>query len=162
MFFFFFSSRRRHTRWNCDWSSDVCSSDLRISTALRACAVAKYCCNAWSERLCKRPKKSISQAADTPTEESCVTVALRVGEILAGVREDDESANPLICGNRAARWIRYCACVCATFSAATRKSRLFASPISTNRCNRGSVRKSRQPISTAGNVVLPGPPIDDL
>src|SRR6266568_8338617 len=26
---FFFSSRRRHTRWNCDWSSDVCSSDLR-------------------------------------------------------------------------------------------------------------------------------------
>src|SRR3989338_3073085 len=22
----FFSSRRRHTRWNCDWSSDVCSS----------------------------------------------------------------------------------------------------------------------------------------
>src|SRR6266568_7316089 len=28
MFYFFFSSRRRHTRWNCDWSSDVCSSDL--------------------------------------------------------------------------------------------------------------------------------------
>src|SRR3989338_10179897 len=25
---FCFSSRRRHTRWNCDWSSDVCSSDL--------------------------------------------------------------------------------------------------------------------------------------
>src|SRR5438309_7431757 len=25
---FFFSSRRRHTCWNCDWSSDVCSSDL--------------------------------------------------------------------------------------------------------------------------------------
>src|SRR6267143_5686571 len=28
MVLFFFSSRRRHTRWNCDWSSDVCSSDL--------------------------------------------------------------------------------------------------------------------------------------
>src|SRR6266481_5523304 len=28
IYFFFFSSRRRHTRWNCDWSSDVCSSDL--------------------------------------------------------------------------------------------------------------------------------------
>src|SRR5438034_3266016 len=25
---FFFSSRRRHTRSLCDWSSDVCSSDL--------------------------------------------------------------------------------------------------------------------------------------
>src|SRR5256886_16334387 len=28
VFFFFFSSRRRHTRFDCDWSSDVCSSDL--------------------------------------------------------------------------------------------------------------------------------------
>src|SRR5690625_6674196 len=27
---FFFSSRRRHTRWPRDWSSDVCSSDLDI------------------------------------------------------------------------------------------------------------------------------------
>src|SRR5207253_7690905 len=31
---FFFSSRRRHTRWPRDWSSDVCSSDLG-STWLR-------------------------------------------------------------------------------------------------------------------------------
>src|SRR5256885_8394267 len=28
-YFFFFSSRRRHTRLQGDWSSDVCSSDLR-------------------------------------------------------------------------------------------------------------------------------------
>src|SRR6516225_3281486 len=34
MFFFFFSSRRRHTRLTCDWSSDVCSSDLEA--AIRA------------------------------------------------------------------------------------------------------------------------------
>src|SRR6267154_2287085 len=27
-FVFFFTSRRRHTRWTGDWSSDVCSSDL--------------------------------------------------------------------------------------------------------------------------------------
>src|SRR5690606_39348868 len=27
-FYFFFSSRRRHTRFSRDWSSDVCSSDL--------------------------------------------------------------------------------------------------------------------------------------
>src|SRR5256886_6962522 len=34
--FFFFSSRRRHTRFDCDWSSDVCSSDLvRVCTELR-------------------------------------------------------------------------------------------------------------------------------
>src|SRR6266481_9849131 len=31
VFCFFFSSRRRHTRWNCDWSSDVCSSDLKAA-----------------------------------------------------------------------------------------------------------------------------------
>src|SRR2546430_8315373 len=30
LLFFFFSSRRRHTRFDCDWSSDVCSSDLRF------------------------------------------------------------------------------------------------------------------------------------
>src|SRR5256886_16244444 len=28
---FFFSSRRRHTRFDCDWSSDVCSSDLEVN-----------------------------------------------------------------------------------------------------------------------------------
>src|SRR5438034_2176047 len=33
-FFFFFSSRRRHTRSLCDWSSDVCSSDLFMFYAL--------------------------------------------------------------------------------------------------------------------------------
>src|ERR1039458_7271025 len=31
MFCFFFSSRRRHTRCLSDWSSDVCSSDLKRS-----------------------------------------------------------------------------------------------------------------------------------
>src|SRR3989440_4460210 len=31
--FFFFSSRRRHTRSDRDWSSDVCSSDLLESAA---------------------------------------------------------------------------------------------------------------------------------
>src|SRR6266481_9074005 len=35
-YFFFFSSRRRHTRWNCDWSSDVCSSDLGAGVCVLA------------------------------------------------------------------------------------------------------------------------------
>src|SRR5438445_11082092 len=35
-FFFFFSSRRRHTRYWRDWSSDVCSSDLRRTARCRA------------------------------------------------------------------------------------------------------------------------------
>src|SRR5437762_1487641 len=33
--FFFFSSRRRHTRYIGDWSSDVCSSDLALTEAVR-------------------------------------------------------------------------------------------------------------------------------
>src|SRR5690625_6793361 len=45
--FFFFSSRRRHTRWPRDWSSDVCSSDLRCSG--RECShpgqVWQSCCH---------------------------------------------------------------------------------------------------------------------
>src|SRR5476649_403380 len=36
MFFFFFSSRRRHTRSLCDWSSDVCSSDLPLEKGCEA------------------------------------------------------------------------------------------------------------------------------
>src|SRR3989475_12349543 len=35
--FFFFSSRRRHTRFDCDWSSDVCSSDLAAGLATHNC-----------------------------------------------------------------------------------------------------------------------------
>src|SRR5947207_9212222 len=37
---FFFSSRRRHTRSLCDWSSDVCSSDLDIPITIMARAEA--------------------------------------------------------------------------------------------------------------------------
>src|SRR5438034_9980388 len=42
---FFFSSRRRHTRSLCDWSSDVCSSDLLIagSIASRGAQYANNC-----------------------------------------------------------------------------------------------------------------------
>src|SRR2546430_4042438 len=40
---FFFSSRRRHTRFDCDWSSDVCSSDLRfLVVGERLCSFAAF------------------------------------------------------------------------------------------------------------------------
>src|SRR6266481_6371061 len=39
--YFFFSSRRRHTRWNCDWSSDVCSSDLEGRQVIVARSVGR-------------------------------------------------------------------------------------------------------------------------
>src|SRR6266508_6179439 len=41
-FFFFFSSRRRHTRWPRDWSSDVCSSDLADAHYLSDCRSIRF------------------------------------------------------------------------------------------------------------------------
>src|SRR5688572_32830812 len=48
LFFFFFSSRRRHTRFDCDWSSDVCSSDLPVIAALARCNRADIERAAWA------------------------------------------------------------------------------------------------------------------
>src|SRR5690606_40158452 len=41
-YMFFFSSRRRHTRFSRDWSSDVCSSDLTYQFALYITAAISY------------------------------------------------------------------------------------------------------------------------
>src|SRR5439155_3959134 len=67
--FFFFSSRRRHTRWPRDWSSDVCSSDLSTCPArslatrprrpARRSILVTRCRRA---RWCREP----SQAGDSP------------------------------------------------------------------------------------------------
>src|SRR3712207_8262084 len=47
VFVFFFSSRRRHTISLCDWSSDVCSSDLAVfarpTEEQRDDAVCRFC-----------------------------------------------------------------------------------------------------------------------
>src|SRR3989454_3130000 len=44
IFFFFFSSRRRHTRLQGDWSSDVCSSDLAGGALLKlVCEQQLHC-----------------------------------------------------------------------------------------------------------------------
>src|SRR2546430_7564193 len=40
--FFFFSSRRRHTRFDCDWSSDVCSSDLPVVHAHECLSIHRH------------------------------------------------------------------------------------------------------------------------
>src|SRR5438132_2398900 len=48
VFFFFFSSRRRHTRSLCDWSSDVCSSDLPPT---RRSWLVRYRPFAWLEQV---------------------------------------------------------------------------------------------------------------
>src|SRR2546430_9067631 len=51
---FFFSSRRRHTRFDCDWSSDVCSSDLAASNA----AAHSVCGRSWPTVTPREPHAS--------------------------------------------------------------------------------------------------------
>ena len=43
LIFFFFSSRRRHTRSLCDWSSDVCSSDLYDADYIARLRIDIFC-----------------------------------------------------------------------------------------------------------------------
>src|SRR5260221_2355748 len=47
---FFFSSRRRHTRSLCDWSSDVCSSDLLLGVVFASITLG-YLRGADAEKL---------------------------------------------------------------------------------------------------------------
>src|SRR5438309_997711 len=59
---FFFSSRRRHTRWNCDWSSDVCSSDLKdvlievAASSICGTDVHIFDWNDWARRHIRPPR----------------------------------------------------------------------------------------------------------
>src|SRR2546430_6075024 len=67
---FFFSSRRRHTRFDCDWSSDVCSSDL--ATGARAgegkrpkvgCAASSYPPHRCARRVAQTSKREVAPRA---------------------------------------------------------------------------------------------------
>src|SRR6266567_5205410 len=51
MFFFFFSSRRRHTSFDCDWSSDVCSSDLAVQRLFLPHPLLVQACNLYYASL---------------------------------------------------------------------------------------------------------------
>src|SRR5215211_8893235 len=88
IFFFFFSSRRRHTRSLCDWSSDVCSSDL-----LRALGVEP-----WTELPLWAPEDEMAGAWLTGTERArraglrCRPVAETVADVAAWLRDGGAAA----------------------------------------------------------------------
>src|SRR6267142_1830085 len=87
--FFFFSSRRRHTRLTCDWSSDVCSSDLpdpawtvhKPHTAIRI-----RCPQAEDQRSCgsRRPSHRFTGSKSTtrsslPDQKGMSKMELQIG-----------------------------------------------------------------------------------
>src|SRR5690625_7174232 len=71
---FFFSSRRRHTRWPRDWSSDVCSSDLgwvhwAIIVSLKLTTLS---CSGTSTPSCRAARRA-------PTPRVSATAKIAVG-----------------------------------------------------------------------------------
>src|SRR5260370_6409774 len=70
--FFFFSSRRRHTRFKCDWSSDVCSSDLIVKLTAAALRQHPLLQAQWREDGLFVPERvDIAVAVDT---QACLLV----------------------------------------------------------------------------------------
>src|SRR5438132_9250470 len=77
---FFFSSRRRHTRSLCDWSSDVCSSDLENAShpARRAQVDHTYM------RAARRMRRILPSLADIGEETRAASVFFRSEERRVG------------------------------------------------------------------------------
>src|SRR2546427_1727768 len=81
VFFFFFSSRRRHTRFDCDWSSDVCSSDLlvRLERGFRE--------EGRPRRMIALYQQALERAPDEPA------LALALGRVFFELEMLDEAAD---------------------------------------------------------------------
>src|SRR5688572_11877604 len=78
---FFFSSRRRHTRFDCDWSSDVCSSDLAgVQRRAGAVVVHRQCVHA-----SRAPTSDGRPARAVPARDEVRRCATRAREDPAGV-----------------------------------------------------------------------------
>src|SRR6476661_2652611 len=91
--FFFFSSRRRHTRFKCDWSSDVCSSDL-----LRRAADASPAGAVWDVVTTDEPRRRLAAAVPAP---ALGWAAIRVAELPdAAGSSDTEPRQPIRRGDR--------------------------------------------------------------
>src|SRR5690606_41046482 len=69
--FFFFSSRRRHTRFSRDWSSDVCSSDLPSSLSFLYPASRSFFCSAHAVWKPKSPLATRMKSCGRPGGRPC-------------------------------------------------------------------------------------------
>src|SRR5205085_7214754 len=94
-FYFFFSSRRRHTRFDCDWSSDVCSSDLFVPSA--NVHDGRFANNGWLQEL---PDPLTKITWDNPA-----LVSPKTADSL-GVASEDRSEERRVGKECRARWSR--------------------------------------------------------
>src|SRR5688572_18990471 len=85
-FFFFFSSRRRHTRFDCDWSSDVCSSDLVKETLDRAMLGAAQTPQCFRADILREVLKRAQDEGIEGTDEA--GLAVRFGYTVKGIPGD--------------------------------------------------------------------------
>src|SRR6266478_2104198 len=81
--FFFFSSRRRHTRFDCDWSSDVCSSDLNRAADRKVAALT---------RGSRRAKKGECQRGKSEGVDRRQETVMQLGAKLSGILLVDQIA----------------------------------------------------------------------
>src|SRR2546430_1738271 len=72
----FLSSRRRHTRFDCDWSSDVCSSDLFVAIALAQDEADQEENNAKYNRLFDQMIELMAEFLTRPIEQRRALMAL--------------------------------------------------------------------------------------
>src|SRR2546427_9683482 len=77
---FFFSSRRRHTRFDCDWSSDVCSSDLHGKQKHGRDSLTKSY-RATARTICRRERGSWTKSlrsSECCTRPECASLRERI------------------------------------------------------------------------------------
>src|SRR5256885_10562038 len=82
--FFFFSSRRRHTRLQGDWSSDVCSSDLTGKVTFTGTAPAPTPIKLSSDPYCQKADPGLT------TENEIVSKDGSIGNVFVYVKDRSE------------------------------------------------------------------------
>src|SRR5260370_37833052 len=100
MFFFFFSSRRRHTRFKCDWSSDVCSSDLcEINFHVSSRTLQRYQRLALHVRANATPESDLEAILDGGIEAALRSFRWREEDLPAAPRADRSSGDAMPSGD---------------------------------------------------------------
>src|SRR3989454_7429973 len=93
--FFFFSSRRRHTRLQGDWSSDVCSSDLAFDKTFPSCQW--HCVEFLKKKVELETSKDVAAIIVEPIQGTAGNVVPPPGYLQVLRRLADELGALLIC-----------------------------------------------------------------